>query len=92
MSRISGVKLRFAPPVTSPRPSFDQRLAGAMFCRLIAELRRLKLHSIIGGVALPNAASVALQEKFGLQKVAHFREIGWKKEQWIDVGYWELLL
>ena len=63
-----------------------------LYAALIAELRRLKLHSIIGGVALPNAASIALQEKFGFQKVAHFREVGWKREQWIDVGYWELLL
>ena len=47
---------------------------------------------VIGGVALPNAASVALHEKLGFQKVAHFKETGWKFDQWIDVGYWELIL
>jgi phosphinothricin acetyltransferase len=67
-------------------------LGTKLYGALLAALRERKLHAVIGGVALPNAASVALQEKFGFQKVAQFREVGWKKEQWIDVGYWELLL
>jgi len=47
---------------------------------------------VIGGVALPNAGSVALHEKLGFTKVAHFKEVGWKQNRWIDVGYWELIL
>jgi len=46
----------------------------------------------MGGIALPNAASVALHEKKGFIKVAHFREVGWKFQRRIDVGYWELVL
>jgi phosphinothricin acetyltransferase len=60
---------------------------------LYAELLRLLdargNHSVIGGIALPNAASVALHEKFGFQKVAHFREVGFKFDSWHDVGYWQ---
>ena len=67
-------------------------LGTKLYAALIAALRQQKLHSIIGGIALPNAASIALQEKFGFQKVAQFKEVGWKKQQWIDVGYWELIL
>ena len=67
-------------------------LGTKLYAALIAALRQQKLHSIIGGIALPNAASVALQEKFGFQKVAQFKEVGWKAHKWIDVGYWELLL
>lgn len=63
-----------------------------LYSTLIASLKTQKLHCIIGGVALPNAASVALHEKFGFQKVAQFKEVGWKFNQWIDVGYWELIL
>ncbi len=59
---------------------------------LLDELRARSVHSVIGGVALPNPASVALHEKFGFRKVSHYREVGWKMERWIDVGYWELLL
>ncbi len=63
-----------------------------LYTALIDILRQTKVHAIIGGVALPNAASVALHEKLGFVKVAQFREVGWKFGQWIDVGYWELIL
>jgi phosphinothricin acetyltransferase len=35
---------------------------------------------------------VALHERLGFQKIAHFKEVGWKFNQWIDVGYWEFIL
>lgn len=44
------------------------------------------MHNVIGVIALPNPASSALHEKFGLKKVGHFREVGFKFNQWIDVG------
>ena len=59
---------------------------------LLKELRKLSIHSVICGIALPNAGSIALCEKFCFQKVAHFREVGYKLDKWIDVGYWELVL
>ena len=49
------------------------------------------LHSTVGGIALPNAASVALHEKLGFTKIAHFAEVGWKFDRWVDVGYWQLI-
>ena len=63
-----------------------------LYEHLIADLRQRSIHSLIGGIALPNPASVSLHEKFGFEKVAHFKEVGWKFNQWIDVGYWELIL
>jgi L-amino acid N-acyltransferase YncA len=63
-----------------------------LYQSLLAELRQRKLHTAMGGIALPNDASVALHEKFGFQKVAHFKEVGQKFEKWIDVGYWQLVL
>ena len=51
-----------------------------------------KFDTVIGGVALPNDASVALHEQFEFEKVAQFREVGNKFDRWIDVGYWQLLL
>jgi len=61
-----------------------------LFSALLDEIRKTGLHVIIGGIALPNIASVALHEKFGFRKVAHFEEIGYKFGRWIDVGYWEM--
>ena len=46
----------------------------------------------MGGIALPNDASVRLHEKFGFKKVAHFKEVGFKFNRWIDVAYWQLNL
>ena len=63
-----------------------------LYEHLIADLRQHSIHSLIGGIALPNTASVSLHEKFGFEKVAHFKEVGWKFNQWIDVGYWELII
>ena len=63
-----------------------------MYARLIAELQARSVHAVMGGIALPNEASVALHEKFGFEKVAHFREVGWKQNRWIDVGYWQRIL
>ena len=47
---------------------------------------------MLGGIALPNAASVALHEKLGFRKVAELKEVGRKLDRWVDVGYWQLIL
>ena len=59
---------------------------------LLKQLKDLGLHVAIGGIALPNAASLALHEKLGFRKVAEFAEVGFKFRRWIDVGYWQLTL
>ena len=75
------------------QPDFIGKGAGKiLYEALISELRNRSLHTVIGGIALPNESSVALHERLGFIKVAHFKDVGRKFEQWIDVGYWELLL
>jgi len=59
---------------------------------LFEELKKGDFHAVIAGISLPNDASVKLHEKFGFEKVAHFREVGRKFDRWIDVGYWQLIL
>ncbi len=65
-----------------------EMIAAASLPWLIAERRG----EVVGVIALPNDASVALHEKFGLSKVAHLKEVGFKLGRWIDVGYWERIL
>lgn len=74
------------------RTATGQGIGPRLYTALIDALKAMGLHVVIGGVALPNPASVALHEKLGFQKVAHFKETGWKFGKWIDVGYWELSL
>jgi phosphinothricin acetyltransferase len=68
-----------------------QGLGTRLYTSLLERLRALDCHAIIGGIALPNAGSVALHEKFGFVQVAQFREVGRKFDEWVDVGYWQLL-
>jgi phosphinothricin acetyltransferase len=67
-------------------------LGSRLYGELLPLLRERGVHVVIGGIALPNAASVALHEKFGMSKVAHFSEVGFKFGRWIDVGYWQRTL
>lgn len=63
-----------------------------LYRALLAELTKAGYHLAIGGIAQPNAASVALHEKLGFEQVALFKEVGYKFGRWIDVGYWQLIL
>jgi L-amino acid N-acyltransferase YncA len=63
-----------------------------LYRHLLTDLTERKRHVAIGGIALPNDASVALHEKFGFEKAAHYREVGRKFDRWIDVGYWQKIL
>lgn len=67
-------------------------LGKRLYSELIQRVRSLGMHRLIGGIALPNTASVALHESLGFRKVAHFTEVGRKFNEWVDVGYWELSL
>lgn len=69
-----------------------QGIGRRLYRVLLDELRERGLAVVIGGIAQPNPASVALHEAFGFRKVAHFERVGRKFERWIDVGYWELQL
>ena len=64
----------------------------ALYRALLAQLAQCGYHLAIGGIAQPNAASVTLHERLGFEKVAHFKQVGCKFGQWIDVGYWQLAL
>lgn len=65
---------------------------GALYRQLIDALRACGLRTVIAGIAQPNAGSVALHERLGFRKVAHFSEVGFKFGRWVDVGYWQMSL
>lgn len=59
---------------------------------LLSRLEPPRFHALMAVIALPNEKSVAIHEKFGFKKAAHFSEVGYKHGRWIDVGYWEKML
>jgi phosphinothricin acetyltransferase len=63
-----------------------------LLAALLDEVKKMDIHAVVSCITIPNERSVGLHEKFGFAKIAHFREIGFKCNQWLDVGYWELTL
>jgi L-amino acid N-acyltransferase YncA len=85
---------RFSAEVTvylAPRDA-GRGIGSSLYAELFRILRAHGIHAVIGGIALPNEASVALHEKFGMRKIAHFHEVGFKFDRWVDVGYWQCTL
>ena len=64
-------------------------IGAQLYTELLGRLSRQGMRIAIAGIALPNPASVALHEKLGFHKVAHFEAVGIKFNQKIDVGYWQ---
>lgn len=60
-----------------------------LYQELFAALRETPIRWVLGGIALPNAASVALHEKMGMQRVGLHPAVGFKFGRWVDVGYWQ---
>ncbi|MDO5970528.1 GNAT family N-acetyltransferase [Flavivirga aquimarina] len=67
-----------------------KQIGSKLYTELLSQLRQQNYHIVLGGLTLPNDASVKLHEKFGFEKVAHFKEVGLKFGEWLDVGFWQL--
>lgn len=64
----------------------------ALYGELLPLLKLRGSHAAFAGIALPNAASIALHEAAGFAPVGIYREVGWKMGGWRDVGWWQRLL
>ena len=60
--------------------------------RLIAECRGRGCHALIACITANNEASKSLHAKLGFVQVSHFKGVGLKFGQWLDVVDYELLL
>ena len=70
-----------------------QGIGSSFYTALFKELLQRSYHVALAGIALPNNdASIALHEKFEMEKVAHFKQVGFKFGDWVDVGYWQKLI
>jgi L-amino acid N-acyltransferase len=59
---------------------------------LIDVAKHLKLHTIIAGIDAGNEASIKLHRRFGFEEVAHFKQVGWKFNRWLDLKFLQLML
>ena len=71
---------------------FGKGVGKALYVELLSQIKSQGFHLVVGVITLPNEASVRLHEQMGFQKAGQLKEVGYKFEQWRDVGFWELLL
>ena len=59
---------------------------------LIKASIQMNMHTIIAAIDATNLASIQLHRSFGFEEVAHFKEVGYKFNCWLDVKFLQLLL
>ncbi len=59
---------------------------------IIEAARSMKMHTILAGIDAGNASSIHLHQQFGFKEVAHFKEVGWKFDKWLDLKFLQLIL
>ena len=59
---------------------------------LIDAAKEMKLHTIIAGIVADNEASISLHKQFGFVEAAHFKEVGFKFNKWLDLKFLQLML
>lgn len=75
------------------RPELHGRGIGkALYRVLIDTLRAQGFHSAVGGITIPNEASVRLHESLGFVHVGTVKHAGWKFNHWHDAGFWQIVL
>lgn len=64
----------------------------SLMLALIARAVTLDKHVMVAGVDAGNAASIRFHERLGFERVAHFREVGFKFGRWLDLVFLQHLL
>lgn len=72
--------------------SRGQGIANLLMQPLIDAAKEMSLHAIVAGIEATNEASIALHNKFGFVEVAHFKEVGFKFNRWMDLKFLELIV
>lgn len=67
-------------------------LGRLLLAPLIEAAHTMGMHAIVAGVDADNQASYRLHRSFGFEEVAHFRQVGYKFDRWLDLKFLELLL
>jgi L-amino acid N-acyltransferase len=59
---------------------------------LIEAAKELRMHTIVAGIDADNEVSLKLHRYFGFEEVAHFKQVGWKFDKWLDLKFMQLIL
>jgi phosphinothricin acetyltransferase len=64
-------------------------LGRTLYTALLTECQARGFRSAVAGITLPNAASIALHERCGFQRVGTFADAGYKQGAWHAVEFWQ---
>ena len=74
-------------------PEYTQKGYGTLLMNtLINACREQNIHTLIACITYPNPSSIQMHERLGFKKVSHFKEVGKKFGQWLDVVDYELII
>jgi L-amino acid N-acyltransferase YncA len=59
---------------------------------VITHARNKGMHALIAGIDSSSGGSLKLHQSLGFTEVAHFKQVGFKFGQWLDLKFLELLL
>jgi phosphinothricin acetyltransferase len=66
-----------------------QGVGRRLYEALLGRLAELGYYQAFAGIALPNAGSVGLHEAVGFKPLGVYRNVGFKRGAWHDVGWWQ---
>ncbi|MEP6656173.1 MAG: arsinothricin resistance N-acetyltransferase ArsN1 family B [Betaproteobacteria bacterium] len=69
-------------------PARRHGVGRALYAALLTILEMQGFHAAFAGIALPNPGSIALHEALGFTPLGVYREVGFKRGHWHDVGWW----
>ena len=71
-------------------PAAQGRKVGTrLYEQLLDMLAGQGFRNAFAGIALPNAASIALHERLGFEHLGTYTAVGYKLGAWHDVGWWQ---
>ncbi|MEI6519454.1 MAG: N-acetyltransferase family protein [bacterium] len=64
----------------------------SLMSTLIESAQNMEMHVMIAGIDASNEGSINFHKKFGFEEVAHFKEVGYKFDRWLDVIFMQKML
>ncbi len=69
-----------------------QGIARKLMHELIRIGKQNNKRSMIGGIDADNKVSIAFHRSIGFEEVAHFRQVGYKFDRWLDLKFLQKIL